>query len=235
MLGARVQLVGDDLFVTNTKILQQGIAQRVANAILIKPNQIGTLTETLAAIDMAERRRLRLGDLAPLGRNRGHDDRRYCRGERGDADQDRLVVALRQNGKIQSAAANRGAARQRALCRARRLSRQVLTCAAHEMARHCFVHRRTAAAAAAVAVGERCAGIVAPQERGCGQRAEDERLAERNRQLAAEVRDLKSGFGALEERARSDLGMIATNETFYQVVPGRAGADGKSPTRTAAR
>jgi enolase len=54
-LGARVQLVGDDLFVTNTKILQEGIAKRVANAILIKPNQIGTLTETLAAIDMADR------------------------------------------------------------------------------------------------------------------------------------------------------------------------------------
>src|SRR5450759_340666 len=67
------------------------------------------------------------------------------------------------------------------------------------------------------------------------QRAEDERLADRNRQLAAEVRDLKSGFGALEERARSDLGMIANNETFYQVVPGHADADGKSPTRTAVR
>ena len=56
-LGARVQLVGDDLFVTNTKILRQGIDQRVANAILIKPNQIGTLSETLAAIDMAEHAR----------------------------------------------------------------------------------------------------------------------------------------------------------------------------------
>ncbi len=52
-LGARVQLVGDDLFVTNTAILGQGIAEGIANAILIKPNQIGTLTETLAAIDMA--------------------------------------------------------------------------------------------------------------------------------------------------------------------------------------
>ncbi|MGH8496600.1 MAG: phosphopyruvate hydratase [Gammaproteobacteria bacterium] len=52
-LGERVQLVGDDLFVTNTKILAQGIEKNVANAILVKPNQIGTLTETLAAIDMA--------------------------------------------------------------------------------------------------------------------------------------------------------------------------------------
>ena len=54
-LGAKVQLVGDDLFVTNTRILQQGIDAGVANAILIKVNQIGTLTETLEAIDLARR------------------------------------------------------------------------------------------------------------------------------------------------------------------------------------
>lgn len=53
-IGDRVQLVGDDLFVTNTAILEQGIAKGVANSILIKVNQIGTLTETLAAIDMAK-------------------------------------------------------------------------------------------------------------------------------------------------------------------------------------
>jgi len=52
-LGGRIQLVGDDLFVTNTSILQRGIDEGIANSILIKPNQIGTLTETLAAIDMA--------------------------------------------------------------------------------------------------------------------------------------------------------------------------------------
>ena len=52
-LGQKLQLVGDDLFVTNTEILSRGIAEQVANAILIKPNQIGTLTETLAAIAMA--------------------------------------------------------------------------------------------------------------------------------------------------------------------------------------
>ncbi|WP_353151037.1 phosphopyruvate hydratase [Pollutimonas bauzanensis] len=54
-LGKRVQLVGDDLFVTNTKILKQGIDQGIANSILIKINQIGTLTETFAAIEMAKR------------------------------------------------------------------------------------------------------------------------------------------------------------------------------------
>ncbi|MEK8023618.1 MAG: phosphopyruvate hydratase [Candidatus Hydrogenedentota bacterium] len=54
-LGDRVQLVGDDLFVTNTKILSKGIAQGIANSILVKVNQIGTLTETLDAIEMAHR------------------------------------------------------------------------------------------------------------------------------------------------------------------------------------
>jgi enolase len=54
-LGKKVQLVGDDLFVTNTRFLKQGIDKGVANSILIKVNQIGTLTETFAAIEMAKR------------------------------------------------------------------------------------------------------------------------------------------------------------------------------------
>ncbi|MBP9212151.1 MAG: phosphopyruvate hydratase, partial [Bacteroidetes bacterium] len=54
-IGGKVQLVGDDLFVTNTEFLAKGIAQGVANSILVKVNQIGTLTETLDAIEMAKR------------------------------------------------------------------------------------------------------------------------------------------------------------------------------------
>ena len=54
-LGQKVQLVGDDLFVTNTRLLQEGIEKRIANSILIKINQIGTLTETFRAIEMAKR------------------------------------------------------------------------------------------------------------------------------------------------------------------------------------
>jgi enolase len=54
-LGSRVQLVGDDIFVTNTDLLARGIREGVGNAILIKPNQIGTLTETLEAVEMAKR------------------------------------------------------------------------------------------------------------------------------------------------------------------------------------
>jgi enolase len=56
-LGKNIQLVGDDVFVTNTKILKQGIAKGIANSILIKINQIGTLTETFAAVTMATRAR----------------------------------------------------------------------------------------------------------------------------------------------------------------------------------
>ena len=54
-LGKDVQLVGDDIFVTNTSILQEGIDKGIGNSILIKVNQIGTLTETLAAINMAKK------------------------------------------------------------------------------------------------------------------------------------------------------------------------------------
>jgi len=54
-LGSRIQLVGDDLFVTNTKRIQRGIEEGVANSILIKVNQIGTVTESLEAIDLGRR------------------------------------------------------------------------------------------------------------------------------------------------------------------------------------
>ena len=56
-LGGKIQLVGDDIFVTNTSILKKGIAQHIGNSILIKLNQIGSVTETLAAVDMAHRAR----------------------------------------------------------------------------------------------------------------------------------------------------------------------------------
>ena len=54
-LGKKIQLVGDDIFVTNTSILKEGISKNIANSILIKLNQIGSLTETIDAVDMAHR------------------------------------------------------------------------------------------------------------------------------------------------------------------------------------
>ena len=115
-----VQLVGDDLFVTNTKILKEGIEKKIANAILIKLNQIGTLTETLAAIDMADEGGVRGGRFAPLRRNRRHHHRRHRGGDHGDADQDRLAVALRPHRQVQPAAAHRSRARRRSALRGRR-------------------------------------------------------------------------------------------------------------------
>jgi cell division protein FtsB len=68
------------------------------------------------------------------------------------------------------------------------------------------------------------------------QQAENAQLSERNRQLAAEVHDLKQGYAALEERARTELGMIAGNESFYQVVSPKAAAPATpSPAAAPAR
>jgi len=61
------------------------------------------------------------------------------------------------------------------------------------------------------------------------QEADNQQLSERNRQLAAEVRDLKQGYAALEERARTDLGMIGRNETFFQVASGSVAAATPAP------
>ena len=66
------------------------------------------------------------------------------------------------------------------------------------------------------------------------EKGKNAQLERRNTALTAEVRDLKTGMDALEERARSDLGMIARNETFYQVVPIRPADASHQPTRTAA-
>jgi cell division protein FtsB len=84
--------------------------------------------------------------------------------------------------------------------------------------------------------------VMQAREAVAAQFDENAKLKQRNAQLAAEVRDLKQGFGALEERARSDLGMVRGNETYYQVVP-RSDAEAPAPvapaeeppTRTAAR
>ena len=68
MLGERVQLVGDDLFVTNVRRLSRGIDEGVGNSILVKVNQIGTLSETIDAVSMAHRCGLHIGDESPQRR-----------------------------------------------------------------------------------------------------------------------------------------------------------------------
>jgi cell division protein FtsB len=83
-------------------------------------------------------------------------------------------------------------------------------------------------------------GLISMQRDVTRQHGENSDLSRRNRQLLAEVRDLKQGYAALEERARNDLGMIGDSETFYQVVTsaqtsGPTVAPTSGPVRTAAR
>jgi enolase len=97
-IGKKVQLVGDDLFVTNTKILKEGIEKGIANSILIKFNQIGTLTETLEAIEMAKR----AGYTAVISHRSGEtEDSTIADLAVGTCwpDQDRLAVPLRPRRK----------------------------------------------------------------------------------------------------------------------------------------
>ena len=92
-LGNKIQLVGDDLFVTNTKIIKEGIEKDVANSVLIKLNQIGTLSETIAAIKMAKN----AGWTAVVS---------HRSGETADTTIADLVVALNA-GQIKTGAPNR--------------------------------------------------------------------------------------------------------------------------------
>ena len=109
-LGKKIQLVGDDLFVTNVERLSRGIQTGTANSILVKVNQIGSLTETFDAVRMAHRAGLHLHDEPPLGRDRGHHHRGPGRRARLRADQDGLGVALGSRGQVQPAAAHRAGA-----------------------------------------------------------------------------------------------------------------------------
>ena len=115
-IGEKVQIVGDDVFVTNTEILERGIAEGVGNSILIKVNQIGTLTETLEAIEMAKRAGYTAVISQPLGRDRRRDHRRHRSRDECRSDQDRLALTNGPYGEVQPAAPYRRAiGRQRGL------------------------------------------------------------------------------------------------------------------------
>ena len=106
-VGDRVQLVGDDLLVTNTDRLARGIKERAANSILVKVNQIGTLTEIAGCHRNGQARRLDGGHFAPFRRNRRHHYRRHRRGDGGRSDQDRRTGPHRPRRQVQPVAAHR--------------------------------------------------------------------------------------------------------------------------------
>ena len=108
LIGKKCQLVGDDLFVTNVVRLADGIKRGLGNSILVKVNQIGTLTETHRRRRNGAQGELHRGDVAPLRRDRGRHDRRSRGRHQLRADQDRLAGALRPHREIQPVAAHRG-------------------------------------------------------------------------------------------------------------------------------
>jgi enolase len=121
-LGKKVQIVGDDLFVTNPRILKEGIQKGIANSILIKINQIGSLTETFAAVEMAKR----AGYTAVISHRSGETEDSHHRRHRGRPqrrpDQDRIAQPLGSHRQVQPAAAHRGRPRRYGhLSRARRV------------------------------------------------------------------------------------------------------------------
>ncbi len=111
-LGKKIQLVGDDIYVTNTSIFARGIEQGIANSILIKLNQIGTVTETLAAMRMAAEANY----TAVVSHRSGETEDAVHRGPGGGhqrrTDQDRLGQPHRPHREVQPVAAHRGRARR---------------------------------------------------------------------------------------------------------------------------
>ena len=99
-LGDRVQLVGDDLFVTNTERLAKGISLGAGNAILIKLNQIGSVSETLEAIKMAHKAGYTAISSHRSGGDCRHNNCRPCGGTQHMPDKDRCTFALRACCKV---------------------------------------------------------------------------------------------------------------------------------------
>ena len=117
-LGDKIQIVGDDLLVTNPERVRRGIKEKAANALLVKLNQIGTLTETIEAVETCHRAGWRAVTSPPLRRDRRHHHRRPGCGPQHGPDQDRRPGPLRPRCQVQPAAAHRSrAGRHRQICR----------------------------------------------------------------------------------------------------------------------
>ena len=100
-LGNKLQIVGDDLLVTNPERVRKAIKDNAANALLVKVNQIGSLTETIEAVETCHCAPLASGHFASLRRNGRRDHRRPCRGVEQRSDQDRCTCTFRPCGEVQ--------------------------------------------------------------------------------------------------------------------------------------
>ena len=189
-LGDRVQLVGDDLFVTDAKTITTGIERGVANSVLIKLNQIGTLTETLDAIDTAMK-----ANYTVVISHRS--------GETEDTTIADLAVATGA-GQIKTGSLSRSD-RTAKYNRLLRIEEQLAPLLA-------LVQFRLWGGDESLAEVWRLHQAIDRQS------SENALLQSRNQRLEAEVRDLKTGLEAVEERARLELGMIRKDEIYFQIV-----------------
>ena len=204
-----MQLVGDDLFVTNTRILREGIRQGVANAILIKVNQIGTLTETFAAIELAKR--------AGYGTVISHRS-----GETEDTTIADIAVGTNAL-QIKTGSLSRSdrVAKYNQLLRIEEdlgdsvsyPGREAFAEMPDEDPRRHPRRPDRAHPVSALAGQGRLAARLGSRPAGRGAEAKNRQLEVRNAALAAEVRDLKQGTEAIEERARHELGMKNLKQT----------------------
>ena len=254
-LGGRVQIVGDDLFVTNPERLERGIRESTANALLVKVNQIGTLTETLDAVEHGPPQRLPLHDEPPVRRDRGHHHRRPRGGDRLRSDQDRGAGPVRAGGEVQPAAAHRGGARRRGpLRRARRLpAARGLTgtrCRRAARARTARSGGRSnltgRAAVLALVVCLLAISLAYPLARVPGAARRHRRLPQPGRQQEERVAELRrqharwSDPAYVEAQARERLHYVMPGETSYVVLeaddaPARRTARSSRRRRPAAR
>ena len=217
-LGKSIQLVGDDLFVTNTKILREGIQKGVANSILIKVNQIGTLTETFAAIEMAKH----AGYTAVISHRSGETEdttiadiavaTNALQIKTGSISRSDRIAKYNQLLRIEEElgdAASYAGSRGFLPTKLRNVDREMrwLTLI--------FVVL-IAALQYPLWLGKGSWLRVWEVDREATQQKEiNQKLRARNASLDAEVRDLKQGYDAIEERARSELGMIKRDEIFF--------------------
>ena len=232
-LGDRVQLVGDDIFVTNPERLRRGIREHVANALLVKVNQIGTLTETFQAVDSRAPQRVPVRDQPQVRRDRGHHDRGSRRRAQHRPDQDRGALPVRARGQVQPAAADRGAARRRGgLCGRGCVSPvhggpELMDRTAGGKSRPRLTSRAAVLAAVICAVMLTLAYPVREyiaQRRQIGQLgAQQQSLYIQLSRLHEQQRQLNDP-AYIEELARDELHMCLPRQTCYVIVNGKPAA-----------
>ena len=230
-VGDRVQVVGDDLFVTNSERLRRGIAERSANSLLVKLNQIGSVTETLDAVEPGAPGRVQLRDQPPLRRDRRHHDLRPGRRHQLRPDQDRRPGPRRARREVQPAAQDRGTARRRGDLRRRRRLSPVRGADTSGLMSPPAAPRATRltgrAAVLAVVICAIALSLAYPVREYVNQRRQIDALVAQQQSMLAQVKSLQaqqarlSSPAYIEQLARQELNMCFPGTRCYIVEGGQ--------------